>query len=301
MTFINGIKQRLIQRLCNSTLFKNECKSLVQDYLNSLNLVSTQLPYFNPGILDRNNIGQLILHDRIERPNYALCVWLATIQAAKLEISKIHIIEFGCAYGDGLINLCKIADVISKSTDIQFEITGFDSDCGMPELIDYRDHPEIWKQGQFLSDHDKIRKQLPDNAILVSGNIKDTLNNFMEKITPKCPLGFVSVDVDIYSSAVECLKIFNLDNPICYLPSTIVYFDDINDQLTNNLYTGEELAISEFNNRNTTRKLQMLPVRQNHPPRGWHDQIYALHVLNHPVRTGEYPCGLLHNINITAL
>ena len=285
-------------------IFANtESESLREkELLEMINYFKKFMPvYMDPGITDRNQVGLKILHDEIDRPAYAYSMWLAAIQAAKLGIKKVHCIEFGVAYGYGLINMCNISKIITESTDIEFCVTGFDSDCGMPELIDYRDHPEIWVQGQFLSEHDKIRQSLTTNAKLISGNIKNTIDNFLNDITEDCPLGFVSIDVDLYSSTIDCFEIFSLENPRFYLPTTIVHFDDINDQLTNNNYTGEELAIREFNANNDKRKLQELRVRQNHFPRGWHDHIYGLHVLNHPVKTGEISGGLLHNINITAL
>jgi hypothetical protein len=219
-----------------------------------------------------------------------------------MNLPQLMVIEFGVAYGHGLLNLCKICKIITGSTGLSFEIIGFDSDIGMPQLQDYRDHPEIWHTGQFLSDHNKIREQLPQNAKLISGDIKNTLPKFIKNnIRRESPLGFIVVDVDIYSSAKQCFQIFNYHDRYCYLPTTIVYMDDVHDLLTCNDWTGEELAIREFNNENTMRKLQELRIRQNHPPRGWHDHIFGLHILDHPARTGEMGQGLLHNINITAL
>lgn len=259
-------------------------------------------PYFSPNITDKNNIGLKIFRNEIDRPGYAYGLWLATIQAAKLSIPRLTVIEFGVAYGHGLINLCNICSMITESTEIQFEIFGFDSDVGMPTISDYKDHPEIWRTGQFLSDHNKIRESLTTNAKLISGNIKDTLAEFIKSnVHENAPIGFVSVDVDLYSSAKQCFELFKSGSPACWLPTTIVWMDDINDLLTCNNWAGEALAIREFNSENEFRKLQELRIRQNHPAAGWHDHIYGLHVLNHPARTGEMPQGLLHNINITAL
>ncbi len=259
-------------------------------------------PYFDPEITDRNGLGRRIWRDEIDRPNYAYGLWLATIQAARLGVGKLQVFEFGVAFGAGLINLCRICEMITASTDVEFEIYGFDSDVGMPELIDYRDHPEIWHKGQFLSDHAAIRAQLTPNAQLISGNIKKTLPDFVaEHVSPAAPVGFVSIDVDLYSSAKQSMPVLEHVNPRCYLPTTIVYMDDVNDLLTCNYWTGEELAIEEFNTAHQMRKLQELRVRQNHPPRGWHDHLFGLHVLDHPARTGEIPEGSLHNLNITAM
>ena len=111
----------------------------------------------------------------------------------------------------------------------------------------------------------------------------------------------VSIDVVLYSSAKDCFHLFEKENSLCYLSTSIVYVDDINDLLTLNNFAGEALAISEFNANNKTRKLDMMAIRQNHPPRGWHDYIYELHVLDLPIRSGNILKGGLHNINITAM
>lgn len=251
-------------------------------------------------IIDRLNVGGMIYKDQIHRPHYAFGVWLATLQAQRLGIRKLKIFEFGVAHGAGLINLCKICEKITESTDMEFEIYGFDSDVGMPELHGHKDHPEIWRQGQFKSDHEAIRGQLPSNAKLISGNIKDTMDDFCrDNLSAESPIGFAAVDVDLYSSTLSVFKLFD-HAPEHYLPATILYFDDINDLLTNNQWCGEMLAINEFNLAHEMRKMEEMRIRQNHPPAGWHDHIYGLHVLDHPVRTGKIT-GVCLDINITAI
>jgi hypothetical protein len=129
----------------------------------------------------RLDVGQMIYRDLIPRFPYAFGVWLATLEAQRLGIGKLQIFEFGVAQGDGLVNRCGICDIITSSTGMQFDIYGFDSDSGMPQLDGYRGHPEIWHHGQFKSDHDAIRKRLTPNATLISGNIKDTIGQFCKE------------------------------------------------------------------------------------------------------------------------
>jgi hypothetical protein len=76
--------------------------------------------------------------------------------------------------------------------------------------------------------------------------------------------------------------------------------DDVNDLLTCNDWCGEALAIRKFNQLDMPWKLQELRIRQNHPPAGWHDHVYGLHVLDHPRRQAATP-GVQLNINITAM
>ena len=260
------------------------------------------MPRVGPDIPDRTGIGEKIYRDQIGRPSSAYCLWLATIQAVRLGIKTLQVFEFGVAHGAGLLNLCNICAMLTEATDVEFQIFGFDSDVGMPPLVDYRDHPEIWHQGEFLSNHDWIRGQLSSNAELISGNVKDTVGAFVASRTSEAsPIGFVIIDVDLYSSALQCFELFKHPNPNCYLPTTLVYMDDVNDLLTTSSWTGEKLAVSEFNFANPMRKLEELRgVRKNHPRAGWHSHVHGLHVLEHRARKGELP-GVVLDINITAL
>lgn len=248
------------------------------------------------------NINKMIYNDEIDRPSYAFGIWLATLQAERLGVKSLKIFEFGVASGVGLFNICKICDLYSKAVGMKYEIYGFDSDVGMPALKGgYKDHPELWYEGQFLFDHAEIRNKLPNHAKLISGNISETIDEFMDnKMNVDSPVGFVSVDVDLYTSTCSVLKLFQKSNPEFYLPVTISYFDDINDLLTNNSWCGEMLAIREFNDKHEYRKLEEMRIRQNHKPAGWHDHIYGLHVLDHPVRNG-LRTGVSLDINITAI
>lgn len=251
---------------------------------------------------DTLEVGAMVRENRLGKASYALGVWIATLQAARLGIEQLKIFEFGVATGKGLFSLCEICRVMHESTGMEYEIFGFDSAEGMPALTGgYRDHPEIWFEGQFKHDHDAIRVQLPSNARLVSGQIKDTLPAFCaEHLNHESPVGFVAVDVDLYSSTVEVFKLFGSTDPEVYLPVTVAYFDDINDLLTNNAWCGEMLAIREWNEVHELRKIEEMRVRQNHSPAGWHDHLYGYHVLDHPVRTGART-GVCLDINITAL
>lgn len=172
----------------------------------------------------------------------------------------------------------------------------------MPPIMDFRDHPEIWHEGEFLFDHSITRSKLPKNAELITGPISKTLPNFLatNDTLLEYPVGFVSVDVDLYSSTCDLLKLFEIQNPEGLLPATVIYFDDINDMITLNSWCGEALAIREFNDRNAFRKLEEKRIRQNHAPEGWHDHIYCCHVLDHPARNGKHH-GKPLSINVTAM
>ena len=184
--------------------------------------------------------------------------------------------------------MCYIANKVNKLTGVEFQILGFDSGAGMPEPIDYRDHPEKYFTGDFpLVDRKELIKNMPSNCKLVLGKISDSLVD-IEKICTS-PIGFVSVDVDYYSSTIDCLKIFNLSSNN-YLPYVFTYFDDIYD-IDDNEYCGELLAINEFNALNEKRKivkatlLNQTRIFRRSP---WTHQIYLTHIFNHNNRSISY-------------
>jgi tetratricopeptide (TPR) repeat protein len=239
-----------------------------------------------------------IRKDKIARPHYAHGLLLATLQAMKIGVKEISVFEFGVLRGDGLLNLCSICERITADTGFQFKIFGFDSDVGMPEITDYRDHPEIWYTGQFKVDHALLTKRLPANARLIVGDIAKTIGPFCrENLSAECPVGFVAIDVDLYSSTKSAFKIFK-GEANCYLPAVVMYFDDVNDMITLNSWCGEALAIKEFNRASKFRKIEEKWTRQNTANAGCHDQIYCCHVLDHPVRSGKLKCASL-DLNVT--
>ncbi len=192
----------------------------------------------------------------------------------------------------------RFASESPKRPVFKFRIYGFDSDVGMPPITDYRDHPEIWYTGQFKVDHSLTKSRLPANAELIVGDIAKTIVPFCKKnLSPECPVGFVVIDVDLYSSTMSCFKLLK-GKADCYLPAVVMYFDDVNDMITLNSWCGEALAIKEFNRANKFRKIEEKWTRQNSPNAGWHDQVYCCHVLDHPVRSGKLKCASL-DLNVT--
>lgn len=227
--------------------------------------------------------------DLIIRPQYAYPILLAADIARQYNVNTVTIAEFGVASGAGLLNMCKIAEATTAATGINFEVVGFDTGTGMPPGIDYRDHPERFQPGDFPMDADKLRRALPPFARLVLGPIAQTAPTFLSALSPDKPLGFVSVDVDYYSSAVDVLKIFE-GAPDKYLPYVPTYVDDIVLEEVNP-WCGELLAIEEFNARHEKRKLapvRLLRAKRLFKNPLWIDQIYFAHIFDHATRTFAY-------------
>ncbi len=224
--------------------------------------------------------------DLVVRQQYAFPILYAADQASKHGIKKLVIAEFGVASGAGLVNICMIASKVTKATGIEFKVFGFDTGSGMPPAIDYRDHPEIWQEGDFPIDIPKLRAALPSFAQLLIGDLETTIPQFLEQLSPDAPLAFVSIDVDYYSSTVKVLDAFK-SSAEKYLPMTMVYLDDITMD-TANPWCGESLAISEFNESMRLRKIApfaFLRAQRIFKNARWIDMIYGLHVLDHERRT----------------
>jgi hypothetical protein len=223
--------------------------------------------------------------DLFERRPYAFGILSAADIASQRGIAKIAVIEFGVASGRGLLSMSRIASAISNMTGIQLDVVGFDTGKGMPPAVDYRDHPEDYFEGDFAPDNlASLIESLPGNTRLIVGNISETVPEFVKNYDGV--IGFVSVDVDYYSSAKDCLKIFT-EHCNKYLPWSPVFFDDVLHD-SHNAWCGEKLAIDEFNKEHALRKIAPFNEIRNKrimKSASWLPQMYCLHVLDHPLRS----------------
>jgi len=218
----------------------------------------------------------------IEHSHYAYCCLHAANQAKALGINTISAIEFGCANGVGLIALEKITKKITRITGVKFEIYGFDSGEGLPAPKDYRDLPYHWKEGFFSMDQKALEAKLTKSQIIF-GDVCATAKTFIDTYKPAI-IGCIFHDLDYYSSTKGSFQIFNSDEKN-FLPRIFNYFDDIigTELELYNDWTGERLAIKEFNERNKNQKFSPayhLTSKPNSPY--WYHQIYIHHLLKHP-------------------
>jgi hypothetical protein len=232
-----------------------------------------------------------VAFDLVVRQQYAFCLLKAAELAKSQGFRKVTAIEFGVAAGAGLLNMCEIAHKVERATGVHFTVVGFDSGHGLPPPLDFRDHPERFSKADYPMDSENLLSSLPNNAELILGDIAETLPAFITTLSKDQPLAFVALDVDYYSSATECLKVFLSSDPEKYLPMTMLYLDDI--QITSaNPWCGELLAVQEFNSLETLRKISLYPsLRTQRIFKGtcWIEQVYIMHALDHPLRTGSIP------------
>jgi hypothetical protein len=234
----------------------------------------------NGSFRDRERFGL------INRPNYAYGMLRAADCARYFGKTRVTAIEFGVASGAGLLTMIDLAELIRAETGIEFRVVGFDTGRGLPQVRGYKDHPEIWNPGDFAMEHRSVLLQkLAGRAEIIWGDIFDTIGPFTETIDPAAPIGFISVDVDIYSatkSALRCLT----SQPEKYTPAVSMYFDDVGFFFAND-WAGELAAIAEFNNEQEMRKIgrdRSLPGRRPISGDSWYSAMYVGHILDHPAR-----------------
>jgi hypothetical protein len=165
--------------------------------------------------------------------------------------------------------------------DIEIEVHGFDMGTGLPRPTDYRDVPYVFGEGDYMMDEAALRAKL-DGAKLWLGPVAENL----PVMEGAAPVGFISFDLDLYTSTVDAMRIFDFAES-SRLPHVICYFDDIlaPDIALYSQATGERLAIAEFNERNAGAKslspwssLRYTKLR----PALWHAQMYIMQDFRHP-------------------
>jgi hypothetical protein len=235
-----------------------------------------------------------LLHERIMstggsslRANYLHGVLHAARLANVLGIPAISVLEFGVAGGRGLLALEKASAYAGEAFGVNIDVYGFDSGRGLPKPTDFRDCPNLFLEGEFPLDEARLSPRL-ERAELILGLVDQTVGAFMDRPPP--PIGFVSFDLDLYSSTASALRVFEGDAELM-LPRVHCYFDDITG-FTYADHNGERLAISEFNAAHALRKLSPIYAAEFYVPQResqalWTRKLYMAHILDH-ARYGDY-------------
>ena len=220
------------------------------------------------------------------RPAYAHCLYHAARLTKKLNYKKFSAIEFGVAGGNGLYFLDQFARQLSKEFNIEIEVYGFDLVSGLPDPKGYKDLPYIFKKGLFPMNKNKLLTKLKISKVIV-GDVENSIKDFFNKNYP-APIGFISCDLDYYSSTLSSFDIFNNDSKY-YLPRIFCYFDDVHGDEVSMYgeHSGELLAIKEFNEANKNKKIHLNRNLICHPKQHWRYQIYYYHNFLHP-RYNDY-------------
>jgi hypothetical protein len=203
--------------------------------------------------------------------------------AKALGYPRVSVIEFGVAGGAGLLSLERIAEQAEKIVGIGIDVYGFDTGMGLPKPKDYRDVPYMWDEGSFAMDVEKLRARL-QRARLVLGCVEETIPEFVRSAF--APVAFVAFDLDLYTGTKHALGLLEAV-PDVLLPRIPCFFDDIMGYGYND-YTGERLAIHEFNREHAMRKIApdyglKFFVPRQHTNDLWVECMYFAHIFDHPL------------------
>jgi hypothetical protein len=215
----------------------------------------------------------------VDYPQYGYCMYNAAKLASRLGHKAISAIEFGVAGGNGLVAAERHAREITAELGVEFQIYGFDSGAGLPPPTDYRDLPFGWQAGFYPMDQPALRQRLTQTQLVI-GQVRQTSAEFFAQHSP-APIGCIFWDLDFYSSTMDAFQIFQGEDKY-FLPRLSMYFDDmIGPDYCD--YTGERLAITDFNVQSKNAKIsQEYDSRHQHFPGSWKYLIYVYHNFAHP-------------------
>ena len=196
-------------------------------------------------------LAYLSLKFKTFKPHYESILYEGCLEAKKLGINKVSVIELGVAGGAGIISLEKYKKKIQKVLDINIDIYGFDTGSGLPKIETDEDLPFLWRSGLYKIDKGALEKKI--NSKIFYGDVKNTLDDFI-KIN-KHNICCIFFDLDLYTSTINFLnQIPKIKNHL--LPRVLCYFDDVYVfENYINQFNGVFKAIDEFNKNFSEFKL----------------------------------------------
>lgn len=223
----------------------------------------------------------------VRKPSYVWGVIHGGFLARNLGIQAISVIEFGVAGGNGLVALERVAEKVEEKLQLRVDVYGFDTGKGLPKPHDYRDMPNLYVESAFPMNVDKLKSRLKRSRLHL-GLVQDTVSEFIR--SGPAPVAFISFDLDYYSSTMQAFKVLEADSRVL-LPRVECYFDDIMG-FTISEFTGERLAIAEFNRAHETKKISpIFGLKYFVPPPyasyEWVEKMYMAHIFDHELY-GQY-------------
>ena len=257
--------KKILEKICNgSGILPYLLKYIIGKLDNIFNFSSTLL----------------VMTNSSDRPNYAYCMYHAAILAKKLGHNSVSLVEFGVAGGNGIIFLERFAKKVEKELEIKIEIYGFDLEDGLSKPKNYKDLKYWFKEGYYKMNKLKLEKKIHKSKLII-GDVSKTLNKFFDEFNP-APIGAIFHDLDFYHSTIDSFKIFNGEEKY-FLPRVYNYFDDIlgSELEMYNEFTGELLAIEDFNSENKFKKIVINKNLVTSNNEKWRSQIYHFHNFSH--------------------
>ena len=196
-------------------------------------------------------LAYLSLKFKTFKPHYESILYEACLEAKKLGINQVSVIELGVAGGAGIVSLEKYKKKIEKVLDINIKIYGFDMGSGLPKIEADEDLPFLWRKGLYNIDKAALEKKI--NSKIFYGDVKNTVDDFV-KIN-KNNICCIFFDLDLYTSTINFLnQIPKIKDQL--LPRVLCYFDDVYVfENYINQFNGVFKAIDEFNKNFSEFKL----------------------------------------------
>ena len=197
-------------------------------------------------------LAYLSLKFKTFKPHYESVLYEGCLEAKKLGIDRVSVLELGVAGGNGIIALEKYKKKIEKVLDINIDIFGFDTGEGLPRTEDVNeDLPFFWKTDLYKIDKEALSKRI--NSKIFYGDVKDTVDDFVK--TNKNKICCIFFDLDLYTSTKNFLnQIEKIEKHL--LPRVLCYFDDVyvpENYITH--FNGVFKAINEFNKKHSEYQL----------------------------------------------
>jgi hypothetical protein len=95
-----------------------------------------------------------------------------------------------------------------------------------------------------MQDFDSLKSELNGRSELIIGDIRRKIKNLNHILASSIPLGFVSIDVDVYTSSKSALKLIAYSSPESLLPTVGLHFDDVWSEWGYNRFAGELLSMT---------------------------------------------------------
>jgi hypothetical protein len=253
----------------------------------------------------RNNFGiryafeWAALFDSLPYTQYATGLQIASRYAVLSGAQSFTAIEFGVAGGNGLTALSRYAAQVSRQTNLEIKVVGFDSGAGLPTTDDIRDAPWWWSAGDYPLDWERLRKRLPAQTELIIGDIRETFPRWLAESSAP-PIGFISIDVDQYTGAAAICGALGKVDVDRVLPFVSCYFDDIL-HFSIPRWAGEYCAIQEFNQSHPSRQFdpdEWLTHNRPFPERLWLKRMYTLFSQDHPLFKTHKRRKLISHLNL---
>jgi hypothetical protein len=222
--------------------------------------------------------------DAIPYTQYAVGMQTAVRYAQLFGANGFTAIEFGVAGGNGLLAMARHAEALTRKTGIKIEVVGFDAGAGLPATRGWQDAPWVWRQGDYPLDATKLERRLEGKARFLIGLIEETFPRWLTERRNDLPMGFISIDIDYYSSSRAILDILSTCSAEALLPITEVYLDDI---LCFGVprCAGELAAVREFNEAQMMRQFDREDWIAEWRPfceKLWLKRLYSLYAFDHP-------------------